>query len=531
MGGWNVKRLAMILMCAAAAGAKAQVDYLPDIITWPDKLYDNSIDKNTIPGHTLLRLSNGTPNLGPGRLELRGGQIVGDKQEVWQRIYRSDGSYWERLAGTFTYHSGHQHIHFDDWCRYRLRLKNADGSIGDVIAQGSKTSFCILDLVIYDSSLFGFHTPGYYSSCGRTVQGLTPGWSDIYDKSLTDQWIDITGIPDGDYWLESEVDPDNHILELNENNNISDVLIHIGQPPPPVEDRYEQNDSIGQVDAAPEGGTNSPNLGIVNGLRTITDLSMEDSNDYFKFRLNNTAGPSDYVRIDSPYTGSDMDLQLLNSSGQVIGTSNGSTNHEQISLNGLPAGAYYIRVYPYSGVNPEYTLTIDPAADGAPTIVPTGPNDNIWVQADFATVPVSWIASDPENDPTKVSLFMDRDRVLDKGTLPIQGYQDLNGSDGYANINTAEMPLGKWYLYMKVSDGGAETGAWAAGSFTLYKKGDVNWDGVYNRADYQLIVSKFGKPNMPIEWNVMCDVDDDGDFDTADLAILRIWLFHFIGWK
>lgn len=516
-------------LMVVGARTLSQVDYLPDIITWEDQLYDIAYDTNTIPGRTLLRLSNGTPNLGPGRLELRGGAVIDGKREVWQRIYRSDQTYWERLAGYFTHHDGHGHIHYDNWCQYRLREKLLDGNPGAIVAVGAKTSFCILDLVIYDSSLFGFRNPGYYRTCGSSVQGLTPGWADIYDKSLQDQWIDITGLPDGEYWLESEVDPDNNILELDETNNVSRVLIWVGPPPPPVVDRFEENDSREQVDARPEGGTNSPNFGIVNATMQITDLSMEDANDYFKFKLNNTGGPSDHISINSQYSDSDLDLQLLNSSGQVLAGSYSSSNSEYISLNGRPAGTYYIRVYPYSGQNPQYILTIDPAANGAPSIIPTGPTSNLWIEADFETVPVSWIASDPENDPTRVALFMDADTTLDKGTLPIQGYQNLNGSDGAANINTAQMPLGKWYLYFKVTDGGAQSGAWATGSFTLYEKGDVNFDGHYDIVDYFMILARYGKPNMPPEWNIICDVDRDGDFDRIDLRILRGWLLKRLG--
>jgi hypothetical protein len=33
--------------------------------------------------------------------------------------------------------------------------------------------------------------------CGN--QGITSGWADLYSKNLSGQWIDITGVPDGDY--------------------------------------------------------------------------------------------------------------------------------------------------------------------------------------------------------------------------------------------------------------------------------------------------------------------------------------------
>jgi hypothetical protein len=169
------------LIVASHAMFMMPVDMLPDITIWNEKLLDNSIDTTQIPGRTLLRLSTGTPNIGTGRLELRGGAVVGTNlQQVNQRVFRDDGSFWDRPAGTFTFHPGHSHIHFDGWCRYRLRAKLADGSAGAVLATGQKTSFCILDLTVHNNQHPNYSNPGFYAGCGSTVQGLTPGWADIY---------------------------------------------------------------------------------------------------------------------------------------------------------------------------------------------------------------------------------------------------------------------------------------------------------------------------------------------------------------
>src|SRR6266849_4730331 len=34
-------------------------------------------------------------------------------------------------------------------------------------------------------------------------QGVSAGWADVYNAQLDCQWVDITGLPDGDYTLES----------------------------------------------------------------------------------------------------------------------------------------------------------------------------------------------------------------------------------------------------------------------------------------------------------------------------------------
>lgn len=40
------------------------------------------------------------------------------------------------------------------------------------------------------------------------AQGITASWGDAYNKKISGQWIDITGIPAGDYELLVEIDAD-----------------------------------------------------------------------------------------------------------------------------------------------------------------------------------------------------------------------------------------------------------------------------------------------------------------------------------
>jgi len=50
-------------------------------------------------------------------------------------------------------------------------------------------------------------------------QGLSVGWSDIYQRWFDCQWIDITGIANGTYLLQVEVNANHAILESNYDNN------------------------------------------------------------------------------------------------------------------------------------------------------------------------------------------------------------------------------------------------------------------------------------------------------------------------
>jgi hypothetical protein len=229
--GWTLCLVAVrarvaALSCMAAAalsvagGAQAQVvEYLPNLKALPAS--------NLSLGSGLLRFSTTSWNSGTGPLELVGGDVTGpDKQKVLQRVYNSGGSYTEHLAGEFTYHADHNHIHFDDYALYTLQRADAPGQSD---RYGSKTTFCVMDTTKV-SSLPGAPSQPVYSVCGRFVQGMSVGWGDTYGAHLSGQWIVVTDVPDGTYRLRIDVDPKGLLREANETDNASCVLLSIKQP-------------------------------------------------------------------------------------------------------------------------------------------------------------------------------------------------------------------------------------------------------------------------------------------------------------
>lgn len=202
-------------------------DILPDLITNPARLADNAFVNNIVPGRLHLRLSNGVPNIGFGEFRIVEGSTAGETQSVFQSIEQTSGPNRLVEAGTFVFHGSHNHFHVDDWAQYRVRQVLPGNGVGPILFEGVKTSFCLVDVFKF-ANIPGGPTSPQFLSCSNSEQGISSGWEDIYFKDLPDQWIDVTGITPGEYWIESEVDPENRFLESNENNNIARIKLVIG---------------------------------------------------------------------------------------------------------------------------------------------------------------------------------------------------------------------------------------------------------------------------------------------------------------
>ncbi len=206
----------------------------PDLQTLPPA--DLHIQRVKGTGEKLLRFSNAVANLGDGRLELFAvvNPVTG-QTDAYQRVYTHDaGGAWSiastTLVGSFSFagHETHNHWHFDDFALYELRNVASDGSVGaTVLASSDKVTFCIVDTTPIDLGL-PHAAPRSYLSCNITdSQGLSVGWGDTYTSNLAGQWVDITGVPSGTYYLVSTADPDNRLFETSDANNAAAVKIRI----------------------------------------------------------------------------------------------------------------------------------------------------------------------------------------------------------------------------------------------------------------------------------------------------------------
>src|SRR5436305_265147 len=95
---------------------------------------------------------------------------------------------------------------------FRMNVSFA-GPPGTVLSSSQKVSFCLTDYAQVNSSLEHSATATYIPCEQTDPQGISVGWADVYDWDLEGQSLDITGLPDGDYWLVSTADPDNLLNE------------------------------------------------------------------------------------------------------------------------------------------------------------------------------------------------------------------------------------------------------------------------------------------------------------------------------
>lgn len=183
-----------------------------------------------------LRFDQIAYNDGAGPLELRFAPLdpaSGGSPALRQRVVSSDGTWRERIAESqMEFHAIHGHWHYSG---FGLGALFVDGD-AQPVRVSQKKGFCLIDV---DFEAWGAKgngprrnsAPGCLApdpdQGGDVVMGITNGWADVYNWFLADQFIDITGLPDGVYRLEITADPNDTLLESDETDNASSTWICI----------------------------------------------------------------------------------------------------------------------------------------------------------------------------------------------------------------------------------------------------------------------------------------------------------------
>lgn len=119
----------------------------------------------------------------------------------------------------FIFSPCHGHYHILGFSDYKLLRQD-----GSVAAVGHKQAFCLEDLLKYTNDN---KSSGY--TCA--FQGITSGWADWYFKQLSGQWIDITGVLEGDYIVHVEINAAHTFSEgANRYPDVVETPVHVPDP-------------------------------------------------------------------------------------------------------------------------------------------------------------------------------------------------------------------------------------------------------------------------------------------------------------
>ena len=227
----------------AAQATHSESALLPDLQMAPPT--DFSLERRP-KGARWLRFETTVVNRGPGAFDVYGFDAGADADgsadgmydyAVTQRIQdgaAADGWAEHATPATMFYQGdGHNHWHVEGLQLWQLSFDRTIDNPSDVLRTGKKIGFCFWDNYRLPGAGDDHYHPSTTSAClktGTTVpMGLSVGWGDTYPANIAFQYIDIAGLPNGDYWLTVTADPDGEFLESNESNNVTQVKIRISR--------------------------------------------------------------------------------------------------------------------------------------------------------------------------------------------------------------------------------------------------------------------------------------------------------------
>ena len=250
------------LVRSSDAGAQSSPEpFLPDLVqVAPDQI---SVQRARVHGQTAWRLifrSAVEIPIDQGRLVLRGHRS--SRRTPFLRVdqyidYRDPQSgdivSQERIRDVgrmrYVYSRDHEHFHYLGFDRYELRRVKD----GRRVTRDRKSGFCLGDRYLAGSlparsaSVHGAQRVSPTAHVIRNSQldqdcrsaeprrltvteGITPGNGDDYKPSLEGQFLDITDVRPGRYWLVHRANSDRKLHEVRFSNDVSSALIVLRRP-------------------------------------------------------------------------------------------------------------------------------------------------------------------------------------------------------------------------------------------------------------------------------------------------------------
>ncbi len=159
-------------------------------------------------------------------------------------------------------------------------------------------------------------------------------------------------------------------------------------------------EAVGEPWEPNEDFASAHSLNPVGTMNAWYGLSIDPAadEDWYSFTMGAAGTAADYVEILFTHADGDLDMALYDDGGVLQTTANSITDNETISLNGLAAGTWYVRVYGFGADVNDYDLMLhtpggpangiqgdlafyDADADGLYDI---NDGEDVWADEDYA---------------------------------------------------------------------------------------------------------------------------------------------------
>lgn len=362
--------ICLVAIAAPAGSAQAPDRLLPDLISDPPRpSFFNELASED--GQRLVVTFDGyVHNIGAGPLD-----VVGNPQEpggMRQRVQTPDG--WEEVGSPtvrFETDDGHNHFHLIEAVDYVLWNELQTEQTAD----GSKIGFCLVDSTQMEAGHDQSYTEDSNNFCQENTpqatelrMGISPGWRDVYDSTTTLQWVDVSNVAPGRYWIGAITDTNDEIVESNEDNNelvfsrttiAVPGFVPLEQPPIAASDGVASvvlaatpHGTVGApvfvVEEGPTNGTLDVPVGAASSAQELTYFADAgfSGTDQFTFSVRNSASPFPFERqsitveitVDEPApapseTSTASNTAVLNAPSTFFETSVGEYSSVEIAVS------------------------------------------------------------------------------------------------------------------------------------------------------------------------------------------------------
>jgi hypothetical protein len=238
--------LAVVTLAALAAAAPSPCQdpglalRCPDLVMAPPS--HMRLGRSPSGKRVVLRMESRIVNLGAGPAELFGQRISPTEMTARQVIVDAAGGRHRVATGAELYYKsvptrGGSYWKFRHAARFELWAVDRGANRTQLVRVGPKLDYCLRDLrrvrfgptVRRDRRFGGCNQR---ASKREVALGTSRGWADVYPSTYPDNWIDVSGLT-GCFAVVHRVDPERHMFESNEANNVSSKIVRLPFRPGP----------------------------------------------------------------------------------------------------------------------------------------------------------------------------------------------------------------------------------------------------------------------------------------------------------